>query len=267
MVTVEDLVILGWHTFSASSSQRITAGVVHTFILGGAITTTLHDNLHKMLQCMMVMWYSRYDGNSSLRAKQNTHIPDMDNPQGLLDIIAIGNILECAQVLDRRSYKIPGVPLVEQSEMAMARWRYRKLAVVFAQQYSMAVGGQQISPLSIFRRSLIEFAAAIIIYKREQECQEPCCTAADVYQKVSMLFEANYPEFIPCLETMISNKVGSLIWTGPPITIQPNSAGKPTRQAAISTSLNFVDLKIYPESTPIGANNPPQPIFRPPTVE
>ena len=266
VVTVEDSIAFGRHTLSASSSQRVAMGVVHTFVLGYAITNVLHDDLNRMLRCIMAMWYTRYNGDSSLRTKLQHHVPDMADPQGLLDVMAIGNILECAQVLDRRSYQKPGVPQAEKSEMAMARRRYRKLAIVFALRYSTVVGGRKTHPLSIFRRSLVEFAAAIVVYKREQEGQSPP-TSRNVYQRMLAMFETNYPELIPCWETMISKGLGSLVWTGPPITIQPNHTGKLTRQAARERNqetpdLNFTDLTMYHEATIVTPPQSPRPVKR-----
>ena len=249
VVTVEDSIVYGRHTLSASSSPRIAMGIVHSFILGYRITNALHEDFHTMLRRMMVMWCSHY-AYHPLRGQPDNHIPDLSKPAGLLDVIAIGNVLECAQVLDRRTYGTANLPRQEQSEMAIARRRYRQLAVIFAQTYETTVGGRKIHPLLIFRRCLVEFAAAVVVYKREQPRQWPSCKAEEVEQKTMSLFELNYPELIPSLRRLIQQGFGSFVWSGPTIGISPKMEPLLTQQAARERDhepplFDFLDQAIY----------------------
>ena len=233
-------------------------GVVHSFVLGHEITNQVHDNLNVMLQQMMSMWFAHYSRHSTDNDEQTHHIPNMADNQGFWDIVMIGNVLECAQVLDIRSYSSLGVLAHELVEMAVARGRYRRLSVIFEGQYSVTVGSIKTNPFSVFRRSLVEFAAALIVYKKEHDRSHDICSAKDVEDKMMIFFKKNYPELLPCLLEIISKKSGSFSWTGPPIEIQPIRQTRQTvsQQEDEHIRLDFVDLTIYPISER-GAPSPP----------
>ena len=125
VITVEDSIVYGRHFYSNASTQAMVFGIVHTFMLSSMITNTLHDQLDVMLRRMMVMW-STYHFLPAYSKLDNPHIPKTFTPSGLMDIIALGNLLELAQVLDRRSYYTDdGIHWQEVHEIALSRQRYR----------------------------------------------------------------------------------------------------------------------------------------------
>jgi hypothetical protein len=225
VLTVKDSITFGRHLFPCASSQQIAFGTIHTFIMNYAITNTLHEDLGTMLRRIMAMWHLNYDEDPFFSPETNPHVPDISTVDGLFDLMAVGNILELANVIDHRSYNGTGIDWLEQGEMGMARWRYRKLQVYFAKRYVTLVGDKSIYPISIFRRSLVEFAAAVIVYKRSVKGAEypkiEGCTRYQVERKMIALFEANYPELLPALHSLVKKEVELLYWTGPPITIRP----------------------------------------------
>jgi len=227
--------------------QAIASGIVHTFVMTYSVTNTLHDSsLHSMLWRMMTMWALNSDLNGSPQTSHQPHVPDILTASGLQDFMALGNLVECAQVLDRRSYTATGVHWQDQIEMATARWRYRRLLGFLAVEYVAIVNGKRMSPITVFRQSLVEFAAAIVVYKEDTRdvCPPtPGCTVETVFQKMNDLFKANYPELLPCFHQFIADRVEFFYWTGPHVIIRPRT--KTERSSRWQEEVDFHDKNIY----------------------
>jgi hypothetical protein len=102
---------------------------------------------------MMGKWYSFYNQESTFDPSIpsiNPHVPDISTERGLLDIMAVGNLLECAMILDSQLYSKLGLHWHELAEIAIAQWWYRMLQICFNRQYIMIIGGNPISAISIF---------------------------------------------------------------------------------------------------------------------
>jgi hypothetical protein len=247
VLTVEDSIAYGRHFYPSASMQAAAFGVVHTFVLSYTVTNTEHKGLDTMFRRMMAMWSDHYFRPSYLNVQvPNAHIPNISTMTGLMDVIAVGNLLELAQVLDRQFYTISGIHWQKQQEIAMARHRYRMLQSWFTANYLTFLGGQSISPINIFRRSLVEFAAAVIAYKQQRAARELDpeiqlgCTAEAVKGKVVSFFESNYPELLPCLHRLVKKGAVFLYWTGPKITIKRRSG-----QSRNPDLVDFRDQPIY----------------------
>jgi len=150
VLTLEDSITMGQHLYLSASLLGTAFGIVHTFVMNDAVTNTLHNELYTMLRWIMAMWHLNYDGDPFFNGHCNPHVPDITTTAGLMDMMAIGNLLELANVIDRHSYQ-QGIHWTEEPEMALAQWRYRKLQVYFTKRYVTMVGGKSVSPLSVFR--------------------------------------------------------------------------------------------------------------------
>ena len=86
------------------------------------------------------------------------------------------------------------------------------------------LSGKTICPLSVFRHSLVEFAAAVVISKKKRAYFAPRGyggTPAQVEQKMIWLFKTNHPELLACLKRLIvKGDSECLYWTGPSIKIR-----------------------------------------------
>jgi hypothetical protein len=122
VLTIEDSIMFGHHFFSCASSQPTAFGMIHTFVMNYAITNTLHDDLVTMLHQIMVMWHLSYNEDPFFMGQGNAHVPDIMTTSGFLDFMAIGNLLELAQVIDHWSYSGKGHEYGEQAEMGIAHW-------------------------------------------------------------------------------------------------------------------------------------------------
>jgi len=258
VLTVEDSIVYGRHMYPSSVSQSIAFGIIHTFILSFGVTNTLHNEMFTFLRRLMAMWYTRYKEEPAFDPSTHAHVPNIAKESGLKDVMAIGNLLELGTVVDRRSYTAAGLQWAERPEMGSCRWMYRKLQSLFAQRYTVTVGGKSMHPLTIFRRSLVEFAAAVVVYKEDMEGtvpKVPGCSATKVRDKTKSFFRHNYPELLPRLEELIEARTEYLYWTGPKIAIQQRSAQSHFyRKPKLNTAMmkkkaphrEFADQPLYP---------------------
>jgi hypothetical protein len=217
----------------------------------------------------MAMWVNRYRDDPMLDMSSSAHIPNTCNEDGLKDIMAIGNVLELATILDRRSYVGAGPHWTERIEMGSSRAMYRRLQTILAVKYVFRVGGQLIIPVAVFQRSLVEFAAAVVVYKEEVEAtvgQAQGYPASKVKAKMVKLFESNHPELLPKLLSLIDSHVVYLNWNGPPISIERRAQEHQTfRRVKRNTPAmlinqpqrDFTDFPIYSLPAPED-NNPEQ---------
>ena len=196
----------------------------------------------------MAMWVNRYRDDPMLDMSSSAHIPNTCNADGLKDIMAIGNVLELATILDRRSYTGAGPHWTERIEMGSSRAMYRRLQTILAVKYVFRVGEQLVVPAAVFQRSLVEFAAAVVVYKEDMEetvGNIQGCPSSKVKAKMVKLFQSNHPELLPKLLSLIESRAEYLNWNGPPISI--------ARRA--EEHRNFRRVK---QNTPAMVNNRPQ---------
>jgi hypothetical protein len=231
VITVEDSIVYGRHFFPVSSLQSTAFGIIHSFVLHFVVTNDSHTTFSTMLRCMMAMWHIHYIQQPSLVPTGNPHVPDLSTLNGLMDFISVGNILELSIVLDPRFYLCRDPSPLEREEMASARQWYRTIQMDFATKHVISVDGKSISPFMIFQRSLVEFTAAIQVYKEDRENDPKFakqrtfegCTAASVGTKMYQFFKSNYPELVPRLQQLIQARFPFLYWTGPSLTIRPRT--------------------------------------------
>lgn len=250
VLTVEDAIVYGCHFFPISAIQSSVFGVIHCFIHRYSIINQLHNNVFTCLWHLMAMWYSYYK-DPTFEPSQHQHIPNIMTENGLLDVMTLGNLVEVAPILDCRSYKASGIHHLEWSEMGYARWIYRMLQSNISRRFSFKVGNKFVPPLLIFRRSLLEFAAAIVTYMQDTEdisAKNEACNALKLKEKMVTFFDSNYPELLSQLHHHINNGVEYLCWRGPKITITKRSEeDRPLRpQNQEIRDPDFTDSPLYP---------------------
>jgi hypothetical protein len=243
--------------FSASTSQHTLFGIVHTFVNGLGVTNQLHQRW-TFLRREMAMWLKRYKDNPHFDRSQHPHIPDILTADGLKDIMAIGNLLELATVVDRRYYQGSPPGIKERVEMGTARSMYRQLQCVLSTTYTIRVNGKPIPPLLVFRRSLVELAAALVVYKEAMDGafgHSHPITADKVKGKVISFFKDNYPNLLPRLHVLIKSRQELLYWSGPELSIVQRTDQhrffSQNRKNTAAMKMNrplrdFIDAPLYP---------------------
>jgi hypothetical protein len=240
VVTLENSVTIGRHFYCASTILQSVIGIVHTFLMGSGITNVSHqDVLQSVLRRLMGMWCMRY-GESSYSFDDH-HTPDVSTPIGLQDMMALGNAMELGRVLDRRTYTDKGINKKEGAEIIASRLWYRGFQTDYALKYQIFVGGRPTNPASIFKRSLVEFAASVVTYKRELDSDEDRrFSPLSLEKEMKKFFRINYPELVVCYEKLVSDGHKYLSWSGDAIHITP----RPNTNSW-DESYNFADLDLY----------------------
>jgi hypothetical protein len=62
VLTVENSITYGRHFYAVSTISDSVWGAVHAFVLGCAVTNTLHDNTRTLFRRVMAMWYDHFIG-------------------------------------------------------------------------------------------------------------------------------------------------------------------------------------------------------------
>jgi hypothetical protein len=241
VVTLENSVTIGRHFYCTSTILQSVIGIVHTFLMGHAITNVHHqDDLQSVLRRIMGLWYMRY--NESSYSFDDHHTPDISTPDGLHDFMALGNLMELGRVLDRRTYTDKGISKKEGAEIIAGRRWFRTLQTMIACKFQICVGGRPMNTASVFKRSLVEFAAAILSYKREIDMpqEERLFHSTSVEKEMKKFFRLNYPELVGCWERLISERFKHLSWSGENIQIAPRR-----NLDSWNEYYNFNDLKLY----------------------
>jgi hypothetical protein len=150
----------------------------------------------------------------------------VSTPDGLLNVVMVGNLLEMAEVINRNHYSGEMDDLEEEEEI-FARLRYRRFCTWFAGEYVTILGGIWVHPSYIFKRALLQFCLCLIFYKRERQAQlvnvplTTGCTSLKLERLILAHFETQWPELMPLMETMlddeapITSDTWSFNWTGP----------------------------------------------------
>src|SRR5215510_3099000 len=257
VLTVQDSILHGRFMYSASTSQSTMIGFIHAFINGFGITNQ-HQDLLTFLRREMAMWLKWYKENPFFSRSVHPHVPDVLTAEGLRDIMAVGNMLELATVIDRRCYLASSLTQKELVEMGTARSMYRQILVLITRNFAIAVDGRQIHPALVFRRSLVEFGAALVVYRQEMDgkfSHSLACTPEKVKEKTISFFETHYPNLIPRLHQLIEARFEFLYWTGPRLSITPRTDQHRfflrDHQNTHSMKLNkpledFIDAPLYP---------------------
>jgi len=171
-----------------------------------------------------------------------THVPDIMTQAGLCDIIALGNICELGQLLQREFY-VGDISAEEMEECTVARWHYRQFQLWFSIHYSMSVGETLIAPLSVFRRSLVEFMAAVVNHKYFHVDEVPPvegCSDMELNVRVRDQLESEYPELVDCFTDLMAKCHTRFAWSGPAMEIRERQSEDELRE-----SLDFEDFKFF----------------------
>ena len=221
-LTTEDAIVHGRFFYASSLSQPIAFAMVHSFVLNLGLTNQLQSERFTFVRRLMAMWYTRYSQDPIFDPSSFPHVPDAKTEDGLKDLMTIANVLELATVLDRRSYVSSGIHWMELVEMGSSRSMARRLLAIIAQHFVIYVGEQPVAPWVVFQRSLVEFAAAVVVYKEDMSiaCKVPGCPPIKVKEKMLALFQSNHPHLLPKLQSLIDSRVEYLSWTGPTISIK-----------------------------------------------
>jgi hypothetical protein len=143
---------------------------------------------------------------------KKAHIPDVSTQEGLLDIIMLGNILELSKVFSGKSKAT-----LENEEQDMARLRYRRFMMWFADHHLIVLDGELVNPWYVCYRSLLEFATSLCEYKSVWSDDNG---AAILFRRqVTEHISHQWPLLLPRFLQLLDSPTRLFTWSGPALTI------------------------------------------------
>ena len=179
------------------------------------------------------------------------HVPDICKEEEFLEIVLLGSLIELGPALNPRNYDKTSPPEINQEEKA-AQLQVKRFQSWFALKFVTLIEGKWISPLYIFRRSLLEIASTIFGYLRDHPklngTTKKVTHTAFAKMVVRYLKRVDH-ELLPKLIQLFQQPKSSLRWSGPCIEIFPRPSAPP-----MPVSQPLIEL-------------PSQPIFLLPHIE
>jgi hypothetical protein len=145
-----------------------------------------------------------------------------------MDVIMVGNVIELADILNRRHYT-KDATAIEQEEENVIRWRYRLFAKWFIMNYTTYVGDKLVNPGYIFKRSLVQFMAAISSYVKSSPNSTGIkgVTPLLVQSKISHFIRRCYNELFREYARILGKTASDFSWIGPDITVSKRDKDRP----------------------------------------
>lgn len=171
VLTTENAITRGSHFYSAATIRRSYYGDLHAFISGSSITNIDHPPSRRLMRVIMANWTKWYRDNAQdgpdnadldpiaeqFRKRKTAHVPDVSTCEGLLDVIAIGNLLEISPIVDMRAYcrcagprskcecRIPPLDLLYQED---GRTFYENFIDFFVDHFEILHDDELVDPIS-----------------------------------------------------------------------------------------------------------------------
>jgi hypothetical protein len=153
------------------------------------------------------------------------HVIDITTTQGLLDIIALGNIIEFATALDLRTYQHIVLDEEEQLEIEASMARYRYFIRWFSKKFGLLMDNKWICPSYLFKRRLASFGASVCAYFTDQhattqrQSRLPGITPLQVKKMFRQHIQRCWADLIPIFDKLLVSPSAFLYHTGPTIRI------------------------------------------------
>jgi len=153
------------------------------------------------------------------------HVIDVTCVEGLLDIIALGNIIEFTYVLDLRSYEDIELEEEERLEIEAAMSRYRLFVRWFSKKFGLLMDGKWVNPTYLFKRRLASFGASVCAYFTDEHpnTQRQSRLAGISPLRVKKMFRQHiqkcWTDLIPIFDHLLTEPSAFLYHTGPTIRI------------------------------------------------
>jgi hypothetical protein len=168
-------------------------------------------------------------------------------------MMALGNLCSLGGILERTSYT-GKMTEEELEECQMAQWHYLQLCLWFTKTYIIKVEGRLLSPMSIFRRSLAEFMAAVVTEKRKMEDEAPSmpgCSSHVVVKRLEEFLKVEDEDLLVLFDALVKRGHDNLDWSSGAFKIECRNSDD-----VLVESPNFLDFILNPEAHREGAMVP-----------
>ena len=226
---MEHTITQGLHYYMSSTIQASTHEIVHSFVRRHTVTNQLHYDTRALLRrllCRWTDWYVRGQQNEgeiicihslnngakieSLDLKRSVHVVDITTIDGLLDLIAVGNILEFATALDHHTYEGTPVNPKEHVEQEYVLTRYRTFIRWFMKRFVLMFRDRPVNATYLFKHRILCFATTLGLYvSREHSTvqkvdQVTGMTPATIKKLIRHHIQVHWRDLIPAYDEMVS---------------------------------------------------------------
>jgi hypothetical protein len=232
VLTLEDSVTLGRHFYSSSTVRATTWSLVHSGILDESITNTRHPETEQLLRRMFWMYVTDYSRSvGAVKGRDSPHSIDPRTTQGLLDIVALGNVLELSMFLDRRFWN-HAVPPEDAAERRNIRLQYAAFQEKFSSNHRLRVGEQLLDPRpTLFKPSLHHLGVSLLHYKLHMREFDRAFTPAKLKTAILSYFTDYHRDLLDEVSADLNRPMEELDycntfeWSGPQFEIVPLEGG------------------------------------------
>jgi hypothetical protein len=231
VLTVDHSITYGRYFYATSTVRDSCWAIIHAVIGNSTLTSTEHPRTIQLLRRMLLWSLEDYEQVVATPLRSDNHHPASEHrmdplaPDGLLDLVTLGNLIELIRCLDRRSYT-DGIPTFEDAELEYARLAFAKFKILFCTHHHLIVDTQKVDPMTeLFDISLLRFAVTLIVYKRRKSRFNTAFGLGELIKKIADHLSEFHARLVPKFTQDIQRPedqleyIRTFDWTGPDFTV------------------------------------------------
>lgn len=189
----------GGSEFCAATLLETSYGVFHTFAANDLTTNTQHPSSRLLLNRMMIYFEQEYVAGRDKKVIHSEHLPNPSDADGMLNIVALANLVELGIILSHKSYQSGGLPIEEHLQFISARRSSRRLIAFLDMRYEVieSDGARSISEMQSFwlANQIATLEAHITTYPEDFVWNNP--EAFNIFKSLTATFVREYggPDF------------------------------------------------------------------------
>lgn len=154
------------------------------------------------------------------------HTPNISSPEGFLDVIAVGTLLQMGYLLNRKYYK-NNFTQEEANEDAASRLAFLKFIAKFGDVYRISIQGTPVPIMALVDYALVIFAAGVVRLKARVHKGVPKvegCSFVRFREAVESFMEEQFAGMTDYYQTVLRKDI-PFLWTHSDIQIAPRHCG------------------------------------------
>jgi hypothetical protein len=163
------------------------------------------------------------------------HRIDPTTPEGLLDVVALGNTMELLRYLDPRFYRTHSgvvnpsetICSAESAEHDFITAQYFDFQEAFSERYAMVVNDERVNVINgLFKPSILRLAVSIVTYRKTMRSFQAGYSVTSLASAIKRHFQAHHPDLVQQYNRDIQagqpDYLHSLDWTGSEFALESN---------------------------------------------
>jgi hypothetical protein len=154
------------------------------------------------------------------------HIPVISTQEGLLDVVAVGSLLEFSTVFDHHYL---GKKAFQEAteERNVAIWRYRLFQSWFNREFVLDINGENVNPCYIFNICLVQFGVALHSYAKRWKGSPHLSSASKELADIILAhIRSELPDLLGTFERSLEDNPSEchwFVWRGPGFQVIPRA--------------------------------------------